>query len=49
MKFVCAKCGHAEEVNTKKMKCDCGGLWKIILCSLGEYEKISVNEFSSKT
>lgn len=25
MKYVCGKCGHSEDVTTKKMKCDCGG------------------------
>ena len=29
MKFICAKCGHQEDVQTKKLKCDCGGLWKL--------------------
>ncbi len=29
MKYVCGKCGHSEDVTTKKMKCDCGGLWKL--------------------
>ncbi len=29
MKYVCSKCGHQEEVTTRKAKCDCGGLWKL--------------------
>ena len=29
MKFVCAKCGHTEDVATRKSKCECGGLWKL--------------------
>ncbi|MCR5756829.1 MAG: threonine synthase [Selenomonas sp.] len=29
MEFVCNKCGHREEITTKKVKCDCGGLWKL--------------------
>lgn len=29
MKYVCTKCGHQEEVTTRKSKCDCGGLWKL--------------------
>ena len=29
MKYVCTKCGHNEEVNTKRAKCECGGLWKL--------------------
>lgn len=29
MRYVCGKCGHSEDVTTKKMKCDCGGLWKL--------------------
>ena len=27
--FVCSKCGHKEDVSVAKMKCDCGGLWKL--------------------
>ncbi len=29
MEFVCTKCGHKEEVTTRKSKCACGGLWKL--------------------
>ncbi len=29
MKFICSKCGSQEDVHTKKLKCDCGGLWKL--------------------
>ena len=29
MEFVCTKCGHREDVATRKSKCDCGGLWKL--------------------
>lgn len=29
MKYVCSKCGHEEEIQTLKAKCDCGGLWKL--------------------
>ncbi len=29
MNFICAKCGQQEDVRTKKLKCDCGGLWKL--------------------
>ena len=29
MKFICSKCGHAENFSTRKPKCDCGGLWKL--------------------
>ncbi|SFI23286.1 hypothetical protein SAMN04487861_12259 [Selenomonas ruminantium] len=29
MKYVCSKCGHEEEIQTLKVKCDCGGLWKL--------------------
>lgn len=29
MKFICSKCGHSEELSTRKPKCDCGGLWKL--------------------
>lgn len=29
MEFVCTKCGHRENVATRKSKCDCGGLWKL--------------------
>lgn len=43
MKFVCAKCGHAEEVNTKKMKCDCGGLWKIE-CQVPKYDPALIDK-----
>ena len=27
--FVCSKCGHREPSDTRKPKCDCGGLWKL--------------------
>ena len=29
MKYVCSKCGHREEVTTRRSKCECGGLWKL--------------------
>ena len=29
MKFVCTVCGHEEDTNTRKPKCDCGGLWEL--------------------
>ena len=29
MKFICSKCGHEEELSTRKPRCDCGGLWKL--------------------
>lgn len=29
MRFICEKCGISENVNTKKHKCECGGLWKL--------------------
>ena len=29
MEFVCNRCGHKEKITTTKVKCDCGGLWKL--------------------
>ena len=29
VKYECTKCGHVEEVTTRKVKCDCGGLWRL--------------------
>ncbi|WP_430886119.1 threonine synthase [Fusibacter sp. JL216-2] len=29
MKFVCSKCGHKADVDTRLTKCECGGLWKL--------------------
>lgn len=29
MNFVCTKCGHKESVDTKQLKCTCGGLWRL--------------------
>lgn len=29
MQYICSKCGHMEEVTTRKAKCECGGLWKL--------------------
>lgn len=29
MKYICGKCGHLEDINTRKSKCPCGGLWKL--------------------
>ncbi len=29
MKYICSKCGHEEDIQTLKPKCDCGGLWKL--------------------
>ena len=29
VKYECTKCGHIEEVTTRKVKCDCGGLWRL--------------------
>jgi threonine synthase len=29
MKFICSKCKKEESVDTRKAKCECGGLWKL--------------------
>ena len=29
MKFYCSKCNREESVDTRKAKCECGGLWKL--------------------
>lgn len=29
VKYVCTKCGQMEDVTTRKVKCDCGGLWRL--------------------
>lgn len=29
MDYICSKCNGKESVETKKAKCDCGGLWKL--------------------
>lgn len=29
MNFICSQCKKTEAVNTRKAKCDCGGLWKL--------------------
>lgn len=29
MKFYCSKCNKEESVDTRKAKCECGGLWKL--------------------
>lgn len=29
MNYICSQCGKAENVTTRKSKCDCGGLWKL--------------------
>ena len=29
MQYICSKCGHTEDVTTRKAKCECGGLWKL--------------------
>ena len=29
VKYVCTKCGKAEDVTTRAPKCECGGLWKL--------------------
>ena len=45
MKFVCTKCGHTEDVTTRKMHCDCGGLWEL------DYEppKFSLDDIDTST
>lgn len=29
MKFICSECSQMVDTNTRKAKCDCGGLWKL--------------------
>lgn len=29
MRYICSKCGHEEDIKTRKAKCRCGGLWKL--------------------
>lgn len=29
MMYLCSKCGQTESVNSRKAKCDCGGLWRL--------------------
>ena len=29
MDYICSKCGKRESTATRKIKCDCGGLWKL--------------------
>ncbi|WP_422485929.1 threonine synthase [Gudongella sp. DL1XJH-153] len=29
MNFYCSKCNHEESIDTRKAKCECGGLWKL--------------------
>ncbi len=48
MKFICGKCGHKEEINTRKFECSCGGLWQLDYrprFSLEEIDKRIWNQF----
>lgn len=29
MNYICSKCGKKEDTSSRKMKCDCGGLWDL--------------------